>query len=105
MTDRYGIVVTLKIKEGKMDELLEIAKGHFVRQHDGREPNATCASIIMPSPDDPNTVRFYEQWTNKESYDLHSKPNENLKVFFDAAGALLDGDPVIVEAPMIHFDK
>ena len=61
MADRYGLVVTLKAKEGKTDELLEIAKGHFMRQHDGREPGATCASIIMPLPDDPNTVRFFEQ--------------------------------------------
>ena len=61
MTERYGIVATLKAKEGKIDELLEIAKGHFTRQHDGQEPNATCASIIMPLPDEPNTVRFFEQ--------------------------------------------
>ena len=61
MADRYGIIVTLKAKEGKIGELLEIAKGHFVRQLDGREPNATCASIITPLPDDPNTVRFFEQ--------------------------------------------
>jgi len=61
MAERYGIIVTLKAKEGKIDELLEVSKGHFVRQLDGREPNATCASIIAPLPDDPNTVRFFEQ--------------------------------------------
>ena len=61
MADRYGIVVTLKAKEGKIDELIAIAKGHFVRQHDGREPNATCASIVLPLPGEPNTLRFFEQ--------------------------------------------
>mmetsp|Transcript_19927 Transcript_19927/g.28902 ORF Transcript_19927/g.28902 Transcript_19927/m.28902 type:complete len:158 (-) Transcript_19927:173-646(-) len=103
--ERYGIIVTLKSKEGKMEELLELSKGHFLRQHDGREPNATLASIVMPLPDDPNTVRFFEQWVSKEDYELHSKPNENLQFFFDNAGPLLDDAPVIVEAPMIHFTK
>mmetsp|Transcript_6632 Transcript_6632/g.14124 ORF Transcript_6632/g.14124 Transcript_6632/m.14124 type:complete len:106 (-) Transcript_6632:1470-1787(-) len=105
MADRYGLVVTLKAKEGKINELLEIAKGHFMRQHDGREPGATCASIVMPLPDEPNTVRFFEQWTDKESYDLHSAPNENLQVFLEAAGSILDGAPVIVHSPMLHYEK
>ena len=172
MTERYGIIVTLKAKEGKMEELLEISKGHFVRQHDGREPNATCASIVMPLPDEPNTVRFFEQvcsrvlkkndlwaeeiqirniknaipvcfcrqllgrcqlfqsltlklfsetefiflylfpfrithekWVDEEAYNLHSAPNENLQTFFDKASPLLDGAPVMIQAPMIHYSK
>ena len=61
MADRHGILVTIKVKEGMMTEFLEVSKAHFVRQHDGREANATCASIIMPLPDDPNTIRYFEQ--------------------------------------------
>uniref|UniRef100_A0A7S4V5A3 ABM domain-containing protein n=1 Tax=Ditylum brightwellii TaxID=49249 RepID=A0A7S4V5A3_9STRA len=104
MAERYGIIVTLKVKEGKMEELLELSKGHFLRQHDGREPNATLASIVMPLPDDPNTIRYFEQWVSKEDYELHSN-HENLQFFFGKAGPLLDGAPVIVEAPMIHYAK
>ena len=183
MADRYGIVVVLKAKEGKIDELIELGKGHFVRQHDGREPGATCASIIMPLPDEPNTVRFFEQvwkfwqcsfphfcvfveipcwsfcptahgafhkieavalvqtfksipwrlttryreqwkltncyfsfhdivlravpekWIDKESYELHSAPNENLAVFLEAAGPILDGAPIVLSSPMLHYEK
>ncbi len=105
MADRYGIFVTLKAKEGKIDELIAIAKGHFVRQHDGREPKATCASIVMPLPGEPNTVRFFEQWQDQDSYKLHSAPNENLQVFLDQAGPILDGAPTLIAAPMIHYEK
>ena len=61
MADRHGILVTIKVKEGMMTEFLEVSKAHFVRQHDGREANATCASIILPLPGEPNTIRFFEQ--------------------------------------------
>ncbi len=88
-----------------MDEFIELSKGHFERQHDGREPNATLASILMPTTDDPNTIRFFEQWVAKEDYDQHAKPNDNLQVFFDSAGPFFDGAPKIIEVPMLHFSK
>ena len=71
MSGAHGIVVTLTIKEGKMPDLLDLAKGHFVRQLDGREPNATCATIIMPSPDAPNVIRFFEQ-VRRYIYCIHT---------------------------------
>lgn len=101
---RYGIFVTLKAKDGKMGELLELSKGHFARQLDGREPNATCASILVPTPEEPNTIRYFEQWKAKGDYDSH-KLHENLKVFFDSAIPLLDGDPELIETPMLHYSK
>ena len=105
MAERYGIIATIKAKEGKIDELIEICKDHFVRQLDGREPNATLASIVMPLPDDPNTVRLFEQWVTKEDYELHSKPNENLQVFLDMVGPILAEAPVIIKAPMMHYAR
>lgn len=102
---RYGILLELKSKDGKMDELLEMSKEHFNRQLDGREPNATCASILLPTTENPNTVSFWEQWTSKEDYDLHANPpNENLLHFFGIATPLLDGPPSLVECPMEHFE-
>ena len=88
-----------------MDEFVEVSKGHFVRQHDGREPNATLASILLPTTDEPNTIRFFEQWMTKVDYDQHAKPNENLQVFLESAGPFLDGAPKLIEMPMIHFSK
>mmetsp|Transcript_18127 Transcript_18127/g.17503 ORF Transcript_18127/g.17503 Transcript_18127/m.17503 type:complete len:113 (-) Transcript_18127:482-820(-) len=101
---KYGIFVTLKVKEGKMDEFLELSKSHFVRQLDGREPNATCASILIPTPGEPNIVRFFEQWETKEDYELH-KSHENLNFFFAKAALVLDGDPEIVETAMLHYSS
>jgi len=89
-----------------MDEFIELSKGHFERQLDGREPNATNASILLPTTgNDPNTIHFFEQWVAKEDYELHAKPNDNLQAFFDSAGPFFDGAPKIIEMPMVHFSK
>jgi quinol monooxygenase YgiN len=105
MAERYGIIATFKAKEGKIDELIEICKDHFVRQLDGREPNAALATIIMPLPDDSNTVRLFEQWLTKDDYELHSKPNENLQVCLDKVEPIVAEAPVIIEAPMMHYAR
>ncbi len=96
-----------------MDEFIKLSKEHFVRQHDGREPNATLASILLPNEDnddedenhDPNTVHLFEQWVSKEDYELHAAPNDNLRVMLEKSAPLLDGDAEIMRAPMIHFSK
>jgi len=103
--DRYGIIATLKIVDGKMEEALGLAEGHFTRQLDGREPNATGAAILKPLEDEPNTLRFWEQWKTKEDYDIHAVPNENLKDFFDNVGPHLDGAPDVVATTMEHFEQ
>eukprot|EP00586_Coscinodiscus_wailesii_P023052 CAMPEP_0172504652 /NCGR_PEP_ID=MMETSP1066-20121228/180446_1 /TAXON_ID=671091 /ORGANISM="Coscinodiscus wailesii, Strain CCMP2513" /LENGTH=221 /DNA_ID=CAMNT_0013280927 /DNA_START=48 /DNA_END=713 /DNA_ORIENTATION=+ len=105
ISDRHGILCTIKVKDGKMNEFLELAKGHFQRQHDGREPNATAASILLPITETSNSVTFWEQWKTKAGYDLHSAPNENLQFFMDHAGTLFDGPPSLIETPMIHFEQ
>jgi len=102
---RYGIIAELKIQDGKMEEVIGLAQGHFKRQLDGREPNATGAAILKPLADEPNMLRFWEQWKTKEDYDVHAAPNDNLKVFFDSAGPHLDGAPNLIVTPMEHFEK
>ena len=58
---QFGFVAEIVVQAGKMEAILELASGHFQRQHDGREPNATCASILTPEADRPNILRFFEQ--------------------------------------------
>lgn len=101
----YGILVQGKVKAEKWLELKAILNGHFTRQLDGREPGATCATIIEPDKENPDTFRLFEQWKSKADYDLHSAPNENLKLFLELAGPLLDGPPDIKQLPMQHFEK
>jgi len=103
--NRYGIIAELKIQDGKMEEVIKLAQGHFERQLDGREPNATGAAILKPLADEPNMLRFWEQWKTKEDYDAHAAPNDNLKVFFESVGPHLDGAPNLIVTPMEHFEK
>jgi quinol monooxygenase YgiN len=101
---KYGILVEGKVKGGKMDEFKHAADAHFTRQLDGREPNATCATIIEAAADEPDKIRFFEQWDSKRDYAAHSKPNDNLKVFMEAAGSLWE-DVIVKEFPMHHYAR
>lgn len=88
-----------------MKDLIDISKGHFIRQLDGREPNAAGAAILEPLAEEPNTLRFWEQWQTKEDCDLHSAPNENLQAFIDLAGPLFAAPLGVIETPMEHFEN
>ena len=46
MAAMYGILVEGKVKPGKWPEMKAALTGHFLRQLDGREPGATCATIM-----------------------------------------------------------
>mmetsp|Transcript_36977 Transcript_36977/g.73189 ORF Transcript_36977/g.73189 Transcript_36977/m.73189 type:complete len:231 (-) Transcript_36977:132-824(-) len=102
-TDKYGIVADFKVSSGQIDEFIGGARGHFVRQHDGREPGAQFAAILMPSEAEPDVCSFFEQWGTKEDYDAHSAPNENLKFFLDNFGGLLAEPPSIRQGTMQHW--
>lgn len=101
---KYGILVEAKVKEGKMDEFMKAVDAHFLRQLDGREPNATCATIIEAAADEPDKIRLFEQWDSKRDYAAHSKPNDNLKDFLEAAGSLWE-DVILKEFPMQHYER
>mmetsp|Transcript_27864 Transcript_27864/g.75810 ORF Transcript_27864/g.75810 Transcript_27864/m.75810 type:complete len:109 (+) Transcript_27864:241-567(+) len=104
MSSAYGIIVTMKAKEGKVDDLIEYCKHHFVRQFDGREPKATHASLIMPTPDAPNTVRLFEQWADTDGLENHRSPdNVNTQLFIKNVPPMLDGEMEVSEAPMVHY--
>eukprot|EP00656_Telonema_subtile_P052783 TRINITY_DN7441_c0_g1_i1.p2 TRINITY_DN7441_c0_g1~~TRINITY_DN7441_c0_g1_i1.p2 ORF type:complete len:107 (+),score=36.50 TRINITY_DN7441_c0_g1_i1:122-442(+) len=105
MSSRYGILVTMQAKPGKISELLEVLNGHFVRQHDGREPGALRATIMEPTEAAPDTLKLFEQWDTKEAYEQHAAPNENLQVLFDAAGPLFASPPVAEPFSMQHFER
>mmetsp|Transcript_9164 Transcript_9164/g.15166 ORF Transcript_9164/g.15166 Transcript_9164/m.15166 type:complete len:323 (+) Transcript_9164:120-1088(+) len=102
---KYGILVEGKVKPGKMSEMVTSLVGHLTRQHDGRELGATCATILEATSEEPDTLRIFEQWETEKDYEAHAKPNENLKVFMDAAGPLWDGDIDVKQYSMHHFER
>mmetsp|Transcript_64723 Transcript_64723/g.75975 ORF Transcript_64723/g.75975 Transcript_64723/m.75975 type:complete len:116 (-) Transcript_64723:135-482(-) len=99
---KYGILVEVAVKDGKMEDFMELAREHFQRQLDGREENATLASISVPTDEHPNTLRFFEQWESQADYDPAHTESENLKVFFGAAESLMD-DVSLKQFDMQHF--
>lgn len=97
---------TLRAKEGKIDELIAFSKQHFVHQLDGREPKAYCATLVMPTPEEPNTIRLVEQWDDAEGLDYHR--STSLMETWKATVLPLLVEPIdfeLVTAPMIFYAK
>jgi len=67
------LIATLKIKEGKMSEALEILK-EMVRNIKASEPG-TLEYIphTVQGKDLENTIIFYEKYESEEAMKLHSK--------------------------------
>jgi hypothetical protein len=94
----------LQCKLEKMKAIMELARGHFQRQRDGREPNARCASILTPEAERPNILRFFELWETQADYDPGHSTHDNLKLFLDTATAEKLWENVSVkEFHMQHF--
>ncbi len=66
---KFAIFVTVKIKEGKIEDFLAHAYANAtaaVRD----EPNCHMFRV-MQAQEDPNTVHFYEVYTNERCLDEH----------------------------------
>eukprot|EP00536_Pseudo-nitzschia_multiseries_P015591 jgi/Psemu1/312306/fgenesh1_kg.917_\ len=106
MSSKHGIVVTMVAKEGKVEELIKFCQEHLVRQHDGREELANCASIFLPNPSEPNTVRLFEQWDSLAGIQHHrSAGNANTQLFMETVPPLLACDMAVIEASTLHYRK
>lgn len=66
---KFAIFVTVKIKEGKVDEFLNFANTNAAAAV-RNEPN--CHQFrVMQNQADPQTVHFFEVYTEAASLDLH----------------------------------
>jgi len=103
---KYGIIVKFNLAEGKLDDFMALARGHFDRQHDGREENANMATVLQPdAAEDASIVYLFEQWESQADYESHSAPNENLKIFLDEVPPMLAAPPEILQGSMPHWQK
>jgi quinol monooxygenase YgiN len=67
------LIATLKVKEGKMDEALQILR-EAVPQVKGSEPG--CLAYIphtVKGDANKNTIVFYERYKDKEALKVHSE--------------------------------
>lgn len=95
---KFAIFVTVKIKDGKVDEFLSHALVNAtaaVRD----EPNCHMFRV-MQNQEDPNTVHFYEVYTEAASLDLHREfPHYKA---YDAATKDLIAEKSIIKVDLLH---
>jgi len=84
-----GLVAKMKVKEGKMDELIEVFKGLITHV---RKEEGTLFYSLNRDKANPNTVVVMERYRDKEALKAHGSSAH----FAEASGkfgALLDGPP------------
>ena len=95
---KFAIFVTVKIKDGKVDEFLSHAHVNAtaaVRE----EPNCHMFRV-MQNQDDPNTIHFFEVYTEAASLDAH-REFAHYKAY-DAATKDLIEDKSIVKVDLLQ---
>ncbi len=82
------LIATLKVKEGKMDEVIEILK-EIIPKIRASEPG--CKAYIphtVKGKKNKDNILFYEVYENKEAMNIHSS---NLPKNFEKIFPLLEG--------------
>jgi quinol monooxygenase YgiN len=77
------ILATLKVKEGKMEEIVKLLK-EIVPKVKNSEPGClTYLPHTVQGSKNKNLIIFYEKYTDKEAFNLHSAslPNHFKPVF------------------------
>ncbi len=95
---KFAIFVTVKVKEGKVDDFL--AHAHVNATAAVRdEPNCHMFRV-MQNQEDPNTIHFFEVYTEAASLDLHREfPHYKA---YDAATKDLIAEKSIVKVDLLQ---
>ena len=86
---KISIIATLTAAEGKADEL--VAGLEALIEAADEEPGLEVYSLHR-DPDDPNTLYFFELYTDQDSFAVHGK-GEKMAAAMAALGGLLGGRP------------
>jgi quinol monooxygenase YgiN len=86
-----GLIAKLKIKEGKVDEVIEMFRGLIANV---RKEEGTLFYTVNRDSADPNTLVVMERYRDKDARRAHSK-TPYLIEFFQKVGPLLEGNPEI----------
>jgi quinol monooxygenase YgiN len=92
----YGTVAKMKVKPGKMDELMKTMGGGGSVQ-----PNGYLGEIVYQMDNDPNEIMLCVFFQDKDSY--HANANSpDMNKEYETYRALLEADPVWHDGEVIH---
>ena len=86
-----GVIAKLPIKEGKVDEVIDLVKTLMAEVANEK---GTLAYTLNRDPSNPNGIIFMERYKDKAALDLHSS-TPHFKAFFGNIKSLLAGKPEI----------
>ena len=86
-----GVIAKLTIKEGKVDEVIDLVKTLMAEV---AKEEGTLAYTLNRDPSNPNAVIFMERYKDKAALDYHSS-TPHFKAFFGSIKGLLAGKPEI----------
>ena len=87
-----ALVAKLPIKEGKVDEFIEIFKGLMAHV---AEEDGTLMYTLNRDQADPNTLIVMERYRDKAALDAHSS-TPHFKEFFKKSGEFIAGRPEMI---------
>lgn len=67
---KQAIVVTYRVKPGRMDELLRLLHSHVERTR-SQEPGCVQFDVLLPR-DEPDTVRLHEVYADEAALAAHN---------------------------------
>ena len=86
-----GLIAKLKIKDGKVDEVIQMFQGLIV---DVRTEEGTLFYTVNRDTANPDTLVVMERYRDKDARRAHSKTPYIIE-FFQKVGPLLEGNPEI----------
>jgi len=99
--EMIGVVAKLSIKEGKVDEAIDLIKTLMA---DVAHEEGTLAYTMNRTQSEPNAIVIIERYKDKAALRHHSS-TLHFKVFFEKAAELLAGEPEISVMEEIHSFK
>ena len=93
-----ALVAKLPIKEGKVDEFIEIFKGLMAHV---AEEDGTLMYTLNRDQADPNTLIVMERYRDKAALDAHSS-TPHFKEFFKKSGEFIASKPEMIMMDELH---
>ena len=84
---KQAVVVTYRVKPGRMDELLTSLRAH-IRRTKANEPGCVQFDVLVPH-DEPDVIRLHEVYADEAAFDAHNA-SEHLARYKVESATLLD---------------
>lgn len=90
---KQAVLVTYKVKPGKMDSFLSVLKSH-IAQTKATEPGCIQFDILLPR-EETDTIRLYEVYADEDAFRSHNA-SEQLNKYRAESNPLLNEQRTIV---------